>query len=199
MAIVTVTLGDFLFDDFEIPESLQFGGQQSLAVHQLIGGGRVVDCMGSVPSEISWSGYFLGLTSIERARYLQNLMQQGQVLNFLYFDFNYDVVISQFVANLEQSYKIPFSITLTVVNDNTTPVNLVFPPSVSSLVQEAYVQARDISELINDPSLGAKIALLGEAITTAGVFGNATFGEVAAVLALAQEASDAAGTIAGGL
>lgn len=199
MAIVAVVLGDFLFNDFEIPENLIFGGSQNLVIHQNIGGSRVIDLMGSMPSEIQWSGTFLGLSAIERARYLQNLMQQGQELTFTYFDFNYTVVIRQFEANLSSSWIVPFNIVLTVVSDNTTPVNLIFPPSVSSLVQEAYIQALDIAGLIKDPGLSSKIALLGAAISTAGNFTDASFSEIAAVLGAAQDAINSAGQIAGGL
>jgi len=42
----TVNLGAFQFALFEIPEKIHWGGSQRTAVHELVGGKRVIDAMG---------------------------------------------------------------------------------------------------------------------------------------------------------
>jgi hypothetical protein len=61
MSNIILTLGGVPFQDFEVPEQIRFGGAQRLAVHELIGGGRVVDAPGDDAGEISFSGIFSGL------------------------------------------------------------------------------------------------------------------------------------------
>ena len=46
MPDLILQLGDFQFQQQEIPESIPFGGEQALAVHRLVGGVKVVDAMG---------------------------------------------------------------------------------------------------------------------------------------------------------
>jgi hypothetical protein len=58
MSNIILTLGGVPFQDFEVPEQIRFGGSQRLAVHELIGGGRVVDALGDDAGEISFSGIF---------------------------------------------------------------------------------------------------------------------------------------------
>jgi hypothetical protein len=199
MPVVVVSLGEFIFDDWEIPTSLRFGGQQLQAVHQLVGGGRVVDVMGVSNADISWSGQFLGVDAIQRSRFVQNMLNSGLQYTFKYYDFLYNVVIKDFVCDLEASFKIPFSLTLTVVEDLTNPVTIEFPPAYSEIVQDALIEAQELSELIADPGLTAKMAALAGAIATAGDFGDSSFGAIAAVIAAAQDAISAAGAIAGSL
>ena len=42
-----VILGGIVFQDFKIPERINFGGAQRLVVHKLVGGNRTVDALGS--------------------------------------------------------------------------------------------------------------------------------------------------------
>jgi hypothetical protein len=199
MSIVLVKLGNIVFDDFEIPESLQFGGEQIGSVHQLIGGKRVVDLMGNSVSNISWSGYFLGIDAIQRARYVHQVMNQAQQQVFTYYDFRYNVYIKSFVCNLQASYKIPFSIELGVIEDLTSPQNLLFPASFSSVIRDAYIQALDIASFIQNPSLDSSLALLGAAINTIGDFSDASLSSIIEIVALAQNVDDVANDIGIGL
>ena len=45
MSNQTLLLGSVQFADFELPTSITWGGAQSLAVHRLPGGVRVIDAM----------------------------------------------------------------------------------------------------------------------------------------------------------
>ena len=57
-ADTVLTLGDFEFARYEIPEQITFGGDQRLVVHELVGGTRVIDAMGRADAPLEWSGLF---------------------------------------------------------------------------------------------------------------------------------------------
>src|SRR5690606_29293851 len=88
-----VKLGDFVFRDFEIPDYINFGGQQQLVQHDLIGGSRVIDSLGKNDSDISWSGLITGNDALERAEQLNLMRSQGQPLTLTWFNLNFNVVI----------------------------------------------------------------------------------------------------------
>lgn len=112
MDSVTVTLGDVIFRDFEIPEEIVFGGIQRLAVHQLVGGGRVVDVLGAAGGEISFSGAFSGPDAERRAQLLDIARGTGAVLPLIWSGFAYTVVVAEFSACFRKPWWIPFEIAL---------------------------------------------------------------------------------------
>lgn len=117
MAFNPLTLGDFVFVHTEIPSSINVGGEQKLAVHQLAGGTRVVDAMGQSHDPISWSGLLVGKDALARTRYLDHLRKQGSALHLTWSCFDYWVIIQQFKADFKQEYRIPYTITCIVVTD----------------------------------------------------------------------------------
>ena len=56
----TVTLGPVQLSGMALPTMLPIGGKQTLKIHKLPGGQRVIDVMGQDDSPISWSGIFDG-------------------------------------------------------------------------------------------------------------------------------------------
>ena len=52
----TINLGVFQFANHEIPERVSWGGSQRIAVHELVGGQRVLDAMGRSDRALTWSG-----------------------------------------------------------------------------------------------------------------------------------------------
>lgn len=115
-------LADVAFQDFEIPERINFGGEQSLTVHTQAGGTRIVDAMGRADSDIAWQGRFRGADGLDRARYLDYLRVSGQQLALSWDEFTYTVVIKTFSASYEYGgLEVPYSIACLVVADLTTP------------------------------------------------------------------------------
>ena len=55
-----LTLGSIVFDGFEVPSRVEFGGEQQLAVHKLIGGARVIDALGRDDAALRWRGVLSG-------------------------------------------------------------------------------------------------------------------------------------------
>src|SRR5271169_3708197 len=89
-----VTLGDITFDFFEVPEEIPWGGTQRAAVHQLPGGIRIVDAMGSDDGDLTWKGTFYGQTSVDRALQLDFLRKQGEAVLLTWGEFAYLIKVA---------------------------------------------------------------------------------------------------------
>lgn len=120
MASVAVTLGGVAFRDFEIPQAIEFGGSQKLAVHELVGGGRVIDVLGPEAGTIRFAGTFSGPDAELRARLLDVARSAGAVLPLAWSGFAFEVVIKDFVAVYRKSWWIPFGIELVAARNLVT-------------------------------------------------------------------------------
>lgn len=122
MSDIVLVLGPVAFADFEIPERIRFGGMQRLAVHQLPGGGRVIDALGRDDCEICWSGAFTGEDATARARLVDALRVQGGPLPLTWDVFFYSVAIAEFTADYCKNWWIPYRITCTVLRDEAEAI-----------------------------------------------------------------------------
>jgi hypothetical protein len=136
MSDIVLVLGQVAFRDFEIPECIRFGGIQRLAVHELPGGQRVIDALGRCDAEISWSGTFGGENATLRARLLDLLRVQGQVLALIWDVFFYSVVISAFEAEYRKGWWIPYRISCTVLRDDAAVIPSASASPVMQLVSD---------------------------------------------------------------
>jgi hypothetical protein len=181
-----VTLGDLTFAYMEVPESIPFGGEQRLTVHELVGGVRVVDAMGRSDMPLEWTGYFLGDTALERARYLDTQRVSGQALLLTWSELRYRVVIQKFEASFERPYQVPYRISCVVVEDQTGPVMTVEQPSVDDLMAGDMGLVSGFGSLIGDGPLSGLIGTLGTAIRTVSSFANAAQSTINTVIAPIQ-------------
>ncbi len=110
-------LGGIAFSGFEIPDKINFGGKQQIAVHRLIGGERVLDAMGSDPEQIAWSGRFRGADAIARAQAVDEMRIAGAQVDLAWLNLFRTVVIASFHADTEKAYEVPYSISCEVVSD----------------------------------------------------------------------------------
>ena len=117
MTQTALMLGSVSFQDFEVPEKIEFGGVQRVIVHDLIGGGRVVDALGGQPQEISFTGILSGNTASQRAQALDAICNSGNTITLAWPSFYYQVIINNFIVNYEKSSWMPFKINCTVVED----------------------------------------------------------------------------------
>jgi len=159
-----LTLGNVTFANFEIPERINFGGEQALAVKQLVGGQRVIDAMGRIDDDISWSGLMFESTASFRAQYLDNMRMIGAQLPLTWGIFNYLVVIKSFRANFERSYQIPYSITCTVIQNLNNPLPILLPVGYNDAIIAAMTQLNDLALLIKNPSITSAMALVASAL-----------------------------------
>lgn len=178
-----LTLGDFEFARYEIPEKITFGGEQALAVHELVGGVRVVDAMGRIDGPLEWSGMFIGDTALDRARYLDGLRVAGLPLFLSWSELAYTVVIRSFRCDFERSYKLPYSISCIVVEDLTLPVTTIAPAGVDEWISDDMAEANALGDLIGDGPLSDLLKTLDSAISAVSSFANAVQSTINSVLA----------------
>lgn len=179
---IFLTLGQVTFANFEIPERINFGGTQSLSVKQLVGGLRVIDSMGRIDDDITWSGLFFGSTATFRAQFLDGMRVAGQQLNLNYSQFNYNVVIKDFKASFERFYQIPYTITVTVVQDLNKPFPVLVPVAYNDVIINAQVEANDLAQAINNPSIINQLAVVSAAINSVPSLSNATAAQIASIV-----------------
>ena len=104
MTDVALLLGPIVFQDFEVPSGINFGGRQRLALHRLPSGSRVIDALGRDDAQISFSGIFAGSDAILRARSLDELRVAGIPLPLTWDVLFYTVLISDFCADYRSSW-----------------------------------------------------------------------------------------------
>lgn len=188
MADVALILGPILFKDFEVPAGIAFGGAQATAVHNLLGGRRVIDTMGRNDATLQFSGVFSGSDATLRVRALNELRAAGLMLPLTWDVFFYTVILSDFTATYESSTWIPYKIVCTVVRDEA-----------SALIQDAISLAADV--VADAASAGASAGLAGIDLsgsqTALGVAGATTRGSAAFSAAQGAVASDQASLTAG--
>lgn len=172
----------FNFSRLEVPERIQFGGEQALAVHELVGGVRVVDAMGRRDMPLEWSGMFLGQQALDRARYLDGLRVAGRQLTLRWSAFNYSVVVSSFRCTFERAYKLPYSITCTVVQDLARPQTSIVSAGVDEWIAQDMATANGLAGLIGDGPLGTALAVLNAAISAVSSFATASQSVINGVL-----------------
>lgn len=114
-------LGSVLFQAFEVPAWVRFGGRQRLAVHALPGGGRVVDALGFDEGDLAWSGAFSGPDAGLRAQTLDELRRTGQPLLCAWGGWAYQVVIAEFEAQSAGPWWVPYRLRLLVLYDASRP------------------------------------------------------------------------------
>jgi hypothetical protein len=178
----TLTLGDFEFARFEIPEQIPFGGEQRLTVHELVGGVRVIDAMGATSMPIEWSGFFVGDTALERALYIDGLRKAGQPLMLSWDSLAFNVVIKSFHCEFKRFYRLPYRITCEVVEDKTDPVNYIAAPSIDQLIDDDMNTANGLASGIGNGTLSSLMGSLNSAISAVSSFAAAAQSTLNSVL-----------------
>ncbi len=117
-----LALGPVVFQNFEIPERVSFGGLQKLAVHELFGGRRVIDALGAQPSDVTWSGIFSGPAASMRVQMLDELRLLGATLPLRWDTFSYLVVIERLEVEYSSPWWIPYRLVCKVVQDTAATV-----------------------------------------------------------------------------
>lgn len=171
-----LTLGDFTFKHPEVPENIFGGGDQTLVVHQLPGGSRVIDVMGRNDKAISWTGLFFGAEALKRAQYLDGLRIKGEVHTLSWSGYSYQVVISSFTWSFIHRWQISYEIECVVAKDTTGLVKSLDEPA--ALTEEGLLADKeslsDVVEEIGDDVLSDIMGTLDTAITAVSDFANAT-------------------------
>lgn len=182
---VTLTLGGVVFQGFEIPESINFGGQQMLAVHKLPGGTRVVDAMGPDDADIRWSGRFRGPSAEQRATLLDYMRRQGNQILLSWGLHRFQVVIREFTANYQRDTEITYSIACMVVLDEAQALLSLAAGFAEAIAADA-VSALGLSDVIGDATIKTAVTAVGSAFSNYQAGVPNTTNAIAGVTAVAE-------------
>lgn len=173
MSDLVLKLGSFQFQRQEIPESIPFGGIQRLAVHDLVGGTRVVDSMGAFNAPIEWHGWLLGQNALARARALDQMRADGVAIVLQWSELSFAVVVRDFRADFQRFYQIPYRITCEVVEDLTLSTAGAPKSGVDSLISGDIASASSLVSGIGDISLSGLMNTVSSAVSAVSSFANA--------------------------
>ena len=132
MAPNIVSIGPVALQQFEVPQSIRFGGRYRVGMHLLAGGGRILEPLGPDDDEIDFEGAFSGASAIERARSIDMLRLSGQPILLIWPTFARLVIITQFVADFRSPSWIPYQLACTVVNQPLPAAALI--GSIATLI-----------------------------------------------------------------
>jgi len=189
MATGQVILGGFVFQDYEIPDKIAIGGKQSHKIHDTIGNNRVVDAMGPMPGDKTWSGRFRGPDAVARAQAIDAMRIAGGEVDLTWFGLFYTVLVVEFVANTEKVNEVPYTITCVTVDDPGQDGG-GFVASLDSLVGGDLTTALSIAAQATADVTGALSGLAGTVAAIPQLQGSTT-----AVLAPALLSAQSASTV----
>jgi hypothetical protein len=179
----SLSLGDVLFADLEVPDHITFGGDQKLTVHELVGGTRIIDAMGRSDMPLEWTGYFMGTNVLQRARYLETQRIAGLSLPIVWSEMFYDVVIQHFEADFQREWLIPYRIVCVVVANHSQPQTSLVGPSINDLIATDQSSANTLVGSIGNGTLTGLMGTLNTAISTVSSFASAAQSTITSVLA----------------
>jgi hypothetical protein len=185
MSDITLVLGDFVFQDMEIPENIGFGGDQRLSIKKLVGGVRVIDAMGTDPRPIEWSGYFFptqdGQSALDRALTLSQMKDAAQPVA-LSWD---ELYLMVYIRSFEPDYRfarIPYKIVCDVLQDLTAPVYADAGPDADDLINGDLNSANTLTSSVGDSTLSGLMGTVSSAVSSVSTFVGASLSTVASVL-----------------
>lgn len=190
----TVTLGDFEFARFEVPENIPFGLAQKQVVHKLVGGTRQIDALGPDPDDITWTGWLVGENALSRAKYLKQLCKVGAQLSLTWSELSYTVTVQSAKFDFRLAWRIQYTLTCTVVSDDAAPVTNVPSPSIEQLLNDDLTQATTQAAVIGDARLTTSISGVSSALAAVGNLTTASLAQVKSVL---QPINDARAVVTG--
>ena len=182
MSDIALLLGPIVFQDFEIPAGITFGGTQRLAIHQLPGGTRVIDALGRDDANLTFVGIFTGSDATLRARAVDELRSLGLPLPLTWDVFFYSVIIDSFQADYLNSHWIPYRISCTVIRDEASAL-------IETALSLAASTLADVSSAIASAAVaGVDLTDTQSAITASGATtsGTASFAAAQSSLTGAQ-------------
>lgn len=97
-----LTLAGIQFDDFSTPSRMPAGGNQTLVLHKLPGGSRVIDTLGPDESDIAWSGQFFGNDALQSALVLDGVRVAGQVVPLTFAGQYRSVIVNRFTYQIRR-------------------------------------------------------------------------------------------------
>lgn len=154
-----VTLGGFELRDEEKPDFIQLGGKQMLAVRVFPGGRTSIQDFGPDYRPIQWAGFFIGSDAYDRMMSVGLMRTAGKQVEFSGDKFSMPVYIEEFFPDYKHQYRIPFTITLRRVVDDTAnkTTDLVDASNPSTDQPAATSQTYVVQQGDTLPTIAAKL------------------------------------------
>jgi hypothetical protein len=167
----SLILGSVVFENFELPPKVNFGGIQRLVTHTLGDGRRIVDRLGPDDSDIQFQGTFSGPNAVNKASVLDAMRTSGHRVTLSWGTLFFPVIVRRFSANFENSYWIPYAITCVKVGTGGAYATSDTQGVLDSVLSDLQTIA-EIGNIEGPATVGATVAL-GEPGAT--VYGTAAY------------------------
>ena len=131
-------LDDIEFNVDELPEQINFGGEQALAVRKFPGGGMDVQALGSFDDVIEWDGIFWFTDAPARLQKLGALRLSAKPVQLTCSFISRMVIVQKFTYDYQNDYYIPYHISL--------------QPLINATFNGAPVQANASNANVANPS-----------------------------------------------
>jgi nucleoid-associated protein YgaU len=109
---MSLTLGTVTFTVDELPERIELGGTQSLAVKRYVGGQLDIQTLGAFDDAISWDGTLWFTDALARAQAIDAMRVSGARVAFRVGNLTVDVVVARFRWTYANDYLVPYHIEL---------------------------------------------------------------------------------------
>lgn len=181
--ITRLMLGDFEFMEFEVPEQVAIHGRQKTVQHQLIGGRRVIDVLGTEYEPLTWSGIITGSQAGERVGALERMRDAGHPVLLTLDDYRFTVVITSFNPVYELIWRRPYSIEVAVVSNEGSPEKVdALTGALRELIDSDLGRALGLADIINIDAVTQALSNLHQAVKAVTDFAHATVAQVQAVV-----------------
>lgn len=181
--VTRLLLGDFEFMEFEVPEQVAIHGRQKTVQHQLIGGRRVIDVLGTEYEPLTWSGIFTGAQAGARVGALERMRDAGHPVLLTLDDYRFTVVITAFRPVYELIWRRPYSIEVAVVRNEGSPEKVdALTGALRELIDSDLGRALGLADLINIDAVTQTVKDLHQAVKQVTDFAHATVAQVQAVV-----------------
>ncbi len=181
--VTRLMLGDFEFMDFEVPERLAIAARQKTVQHQLIGGRRVIDVLGTEYQPLTWSGVMTGAQAGERISELERMRDAGYPLMMTLDGYRFTVVITSFSAVYEFVWRRGYTIEVAVVSNDGSPDKVdALTGALRELINSDLGRALGLARIINLDAVTQAVKDLHEAVRQVTDFAQATVVQIQAIV-----------------
>lgn len=181
--VTRLILGDFEFLGFEVPTRLAFPGKQKTVIHQMIGGKRTIDVLGTEYDPLTWSGIITGAQSNDRVMALERMRDAGDQVIMTLDGYSFTVVITSFTPSYDFIYRRPYTIEVAVVSRNDSPLRVdALTGALDALVNSDVGKALGLSDIIDIQSVTDAVSAVQSAVSLVQDIAHAVVGTVQTIV-----------------
>ncbi|PLR26286.1 hypothetical protein PZBJ_05710 [Pantoea endophytica] len=181
--VTRLMLGEFEFLDLEVPERIAVPGKQKTIQHQLIGGRRIIDVLGTEYEPLAWSGVITGLQASERVSALERIRDQGRPIVLTFDDYRFTVIVTRFAPVYEYMWRRPYSIEMVVISNDGYPDKVdALTGALRGLIDSDLGRALGLSSMINIDAVTRAVKDLHKAVKQITDFAHATVAQIQSVI-----------------